>query len=134
MRKINVDLFTGNLEKCWVVKWNLWAETMALLECRDSNLHCWYHHLEDITIWKISHYSSIRIDCMIDNKNLIDTLDSFKSVKDRRLRTNGAILQDMLNGGKKRHFLGGCFIAICSLPYQEKSIHITSISRYWSEA
>lgn len=87
-------------------------------------------YIADITIWKISHYSSIRIDCMIDNKNLMDTLDSFKSVEDRRLRIDGAILQDMPNGGRKRHFLGGCFIAICSLPYQEKSIHITTISRH----
>ena len=39
---------------------------------------------------------SLKVNCYVDNKSLVDALSSTKRVEDRRLRIDLAVLEDML--------------------------------------
>ena len=44
--------------------------------------------------------ASMKIHCYIDNKSLVESLSSYKQVKDRRLRVDTRVLEDMLEQGE----------------------------------
>lgn len=77
-----------------VVKSTLSAEALALLECAETAVY-----LAKI-LHEISDCGSLKIRCFTDNKSLVDALHSCRSVEDRRLRIDIAVLCDMLERGE----------------------------------
>ncbi|KAK3896091.1 hypothetical protein Pcinc_000222 [Petrolisthes cinctipes] len=73
-----------------VVKSTLSAETQALLEGAETAVY-----LSKI-LSEIEGCESLQIRCFVDNKSLVDALYSCRSVDDRRLRIDMAVLRDML--------------------------------------
>lgn len=73
-----------------VVKSTLSAETLALLDCAEAAVYL-VRILDDI-----SDCGSLRVKCYVDNKSLVDALQSYRGVEDRRLRIDIAVLRDML--------------------------------------
>ena len=73
-----------------VVKSTLSAETMALLEGAEAAVY-----VANI-IGSIILRPSLKVNCYVDNKSLVDALSSTKRVEDRRLRIDLAVLEDML--------------------------------------
>lgn len=73
-----------------VVKSTLSAETLALLEGAESAVY-----LSKI-LREISGCGDLKINCFVDNKSLVDALYSCRSIEDRRLRIDMAVLRDML--------------------------------------
>ena len=76
-----------------VVKSTLSAEAMALLEGAESSVY-----LARI-LSEISGCRPLKIRCFVDNKSLVDALYSSRSVDDKRLRIDLAVLRDMLEHG-----------------------------------
>ena len=76
-----------------VVKSTLSAETLALLDCAEA---CVYlaRILLEIT------GCNLKVNCVIDNKSLFDTLHSSHCLADRRLRIDVAVLRDMIDRGE----------------------------------
>ena len=77
-----------------VVKSTLSAEAMALLECAEAAVYV------ASVLHEISGGDKCKIRCFVDNKSLVDALQSCKHVEDRRLRTDVAVLRDMLERGE----------------------------------
>ncbi|KAK3874883.1 hypothetical protein Pcinc_020202 [Petrolisthes cinctipes] len=77
-----------------VVKSTLSAEALALLECAETAVY-----LASI-LSELSGSGKFKIKCFVDNKSLVDALYSSRSVEDRRLRIDIAVLQDMLERGE----------------------------------
>ncbi|KAK3873855.1 hypothetical protein Pcinc_021147 [Petrolisthes cinctipes] len=77
-----------------VVKSTLSAEALALLECVETAVY-----LASI-LSELSGSGKFKIKCFVDNKSLVDALYSSRSVEDRRLRIDIAVLQDMLERGE----------------------------------
>lgn len=77
-----------------VVKSTLSAEAMALLECAEMAVY-----LAKI-LHEISDCGSLKIRCYTDNKSLVNALHSCRSVEDKRLRIDIAVLRDMLEHGE----------------------------------
>ena len=73
-----------------VVKSTLAAETLALVECAEAALY-----LKRV-IRDLCRSGDLPINCYVDNKSLMDTLNSKKNVDDKRLRIDLAILDEML--------------------------------------
>ena len=73
-----------------VVKSTLSAEALALLDCAETAIYISRMLLE---LTKMN----IKIRCVIDNKSLFDALYSSKSIEDRRLRIDIAVLRDMID-------------------------------------
>ena len=73
-----------------VVKSTLAAETLALLECAEAAVY-----LKEV-ISDILKHISLRIKCFVDNKSIVDNVNSTKNVDDRRLRIDIAVLKSML--------------------------------------
>ena len=73
-----------------VVKSTLAAETLALVDCASAAIYI-RHIIEELT-----EPGELPINLYTDNKSLLDTLSSAKSVDDRRLRIDIAVLQDMI--------------------------------------
>ena len=72
-----------------VVKSTLAAETLALLDCVEAGFYV-ARIIQELTGVKINFY------CKVDNKSLVDATYSSKSVDDRRLRIDVAVLRNML--------------------------------------
>ncbi|XP_076049720.1 uncharacterized protein LOC143030456 [Oratosquilla oratoria] len=99
-----IFLQDGNEKRCpifWqtrkirrVVKPTLSAEAMALLECAESSVY-----LARIPS-NISGCPALKICCFVNNKSLVDALYSCRSVDNKRLRTDLAVLRDMLEQGE----------------------------------
>ena len=79
-----------------VVKSTLAAEALALVECAETAIY-----LQEI-ISQLSGCDGLPICCHVDNRSLVETLSSGKSVDDKRLRIDLAILKEMLEQGKLR--------------------------------
>ena len=77
-----------------VVKSTLSAEAMALLECAEAAVYV------ASVLHEISGGDRCKIRCFVDNKSLVDALQSCKHVEDRRLRIDVAVLRDMLERGE----------------------------------
>ncbi|KAK3874911.1 hypothetical protein Pcinc_020228 [Petrolisthes cinctipes] len=77
-----------------VVKSTLSAEDLALLECAETAVY-----LASI-LSELSGSGKFKIKCFVDNKSLVDALYSSRSVEDRRLQIDIAVLQDMLERGE----------------------------------
>ena len=72
-----------------VVKSTLAAETLSLVECAENGVYLSLI-LQELTGTKID------VKCFVDNKSLVDSIHSSKSVDDRRLRVDIAVLRDMI--------------------------------------
>lgn len=73
-----------------VAKSTLSVEAIAILECAESAVYL-------AKIWReISGCRNLKIKCFADDKSLVDTLCSYRSVKDKRLRIAIAIMRDMV--------------------------------------
>lgn len=77
-----------------VVKSTHSAETLALLECAETAVY-----LANL-LQEVSGCAKLKIKCFVDNKSLVDALHSCKSVEDKRLRIDIAVLRDMLEQGE----------------------------------
>ena len=66
------------------------AETLALLDCAEAAVY-----MRQV-ISDISGFEDIPIKCFVDNKSLLDALNSGKGVADKRLRIDLAVLSNML--------------------------------------
>ena len=73
-----------------VVNSTLAAETLALVEGAGATVN-----MEGI-IKELTGLPDIKIHCYIDNKSLVESLSSSKQVKDRRLRLDTTILENMM--------------------------------------
>ena len=73
-----------------VVKSTLAAETLALVDGTEACVFT-KHVLNEIL-----GCCDLPVACYVDNKSLVDALNSTKSVDDRRLRTDISLLKDML--------------------------------------
>ena len=73
-----------------VVKSTLSAETMALLDCAESAVYI-NHILSELT-----GCQPLKINCFVDNKSLVDALQSTNVIEDRRLRIDMAVIRCML--------------------------------------
>ena len=74
-----------------VVKSTLSAETMALLDCAEAGVY-----LANLMADLMSS-ASIPVKCFVDNKSLVESLQSSKYIDDKRLRLDMAVIRDMLN-------------------------------------
>lgn len=74
-----------------VVKSTLSAEALALLEGAEAAVYI------DRIFQELTHCPKLKINCIVDNKSLVDSLYSSKNVEDRRLRIDIAVLRDMLD-------------------------------------
>ena len=74
-----------------VVKSTLAAETLSLLDAAENGMYL-AHLLKTI----LGHQHTILVRCFVDNKSLVDCLQSTKLVEDRSLRINIAVLRDMM--------------------------------------
>ena len=77
-----------------VVKSTLSAEALALLDCLETAVY-----LARI-LQEISGCGNLKIRSFVDNKSLVESLHSSRSVEDRRLRIDIAVLRDMLERGE----------------------------------
>ena len=77
-----------------VVNSTLAAEAMALIEGAGAAVN-----IAEI-IKQLIGQGSMKIYCYIDNKSLVESLSSYKQVKDRRLRVDTRVLEDMLEQGE----------------------------------
>ena len=77
-----------------VVKSTLSAETLVLVECAEAA-----SYLGRI-IGDITKCRPLAVHCYVDNRSLVEALDSSHSVEDRRLRIDIALLKDMLSRGE----------------------------------
>ena len=73
-----------------VVKSTLAAETLALLDCAETAVYI-SHIMRELNTG-----CSLPVHCYIDNKSLLDVLDSKRNVEDKRLRIDVAVIRDML--------------------------------------
>ena len=73
-----------------VVKSTLAAETLSLVECAENGVYLSLI-LKELTGTKVD------VKCFVDNKSLVDSIHSSKSVDDRRLRVDIAVLRDMID-------------------------------------
>ena len=73
-----------------VVKSTLAAETLALVDCVYAAVYIQH------VLTELIKGEKLPINCYVDNKSLLDTLNSNKNVDDKRLRIDLAVLQDML--------------------------------------
>ena len=73
-----------------VVKSTLAAETLALVDCAEAAIY-----IRKI-LKELCNCENVPINCHVDNKSLIDALNSKKNVEDKRLRIDLAVLEDML--------------------------------------
>ena len=76
-----------------VVKSTLSAEALALLDCAEAAVYL-QGILEQIT------HRCVKINCYVDNQSLADTVYSSKTLEDRRLRIDIAVLRDMIKKGE----------------------------------
>ena len=76
-----------------VVKSTMAAETLAALDAAQAGVFIATLLAEMINV----PVSSIPVKCFVDNKSLVDALYSTKSVEDKHLRINIAVLRDMLS-------------------------------------
>ena len=76
-----------------VVKSTLSAEALALLDGAETAVYLG-KMLQELT------RNICKVHCMVDNKSLYDTIYSSKSVEDKRLRIDIAVLRDMLSRGE----------------------------------
>lgn len=72
------------------VKSTFSAEALALLECAEMAVY-----LAKI-LHEISGCESLKIRCYTDNKSMVNALHSCRSVEDKRLRIDTAVLRDVL--------------------------------------
>lgn len=77
-----------------VVKSTLSAEAMALVECTETAVYLQY------ILSEIADCGRMKIRCYVDNRGLVDSLQSDKGIEDRRLRIDIAVLRDMLDKGE----------------------------------
>ena len=77
-----------------VVKSTLSAETLAPVECAEAA-----SYLGRI-IRDIVKCQALAVHCFVDNRSLVEALDSSRGVEDRRLRIDIALLKDILSGGE----------------------------------
>ena len=73
-----------------VVKSTLAAETLALIDCAETAVYI-SHIMKELC-----NCVTIPVHCYIDNKSLVDVLESKKNVEDKRLRIDVAVIRDML--------------------------------------
>ena len=73
-----------------MVKSTLSAEALYLLD--GAEMAVYLIRILD----EISGCGWLRIRCFVDNKSLVDALQSYKGVEDKRLRINIAALREML--------------------------------------
>ena len=75
-----------------VVKSTLAAETLALLEAAEAGVYL-------ATLFKqiLNLSDGPIVKCFVDNKSLVDSLNSTTTVEDKLLRINMAVLKDMLH-------------------------------------
>jgi transposase InsO family protein len=76
-----------------VVKSTLAAETLALLDAAEAGVYIATLLAEAINV----PTNSFVVKCFVDNKSLVDALYSTKSIEDKQLRINMAVLRDMLS-------------------------------------
>ena len=74
-----------------VVKSTLAAETLALLDCAEEGVHL------SSLISELLNIPKLQVYCKVDNKSLVDALQSSKLVEGKRLRVEIAVLQEMLD-------------------------------------
>ena len=74
-----------------VVKSTLAAEALALLDCAETALY-----IAEI-ISGMTGSRRMKIDCFVDNKSLVDNLETYHNVEDKRLRIDMAILREMID-------------------------------------
>ena len=77
-----------------VVKSTLSAETLALVECAEAASYISW------IIRDIIKCHNLAVHCLVDNRSLVEALNSSHSVEDRRLRIDIALLKDMLSRGE----------------------------------
>ena len=77
-----------------VVKSTLSAETLALVECAEAA-----SYLGKI-IRDIVKCHDLAVQCFVDNRSLVEALNSSHSVENRRLRIDIALLKEMLSRGE----------------------------------
>lgn len=83
-----------------VVKSTLSAETLALLDCAETAVY-----LAKI-LDEISDCGGLRVKCYVDNTSLVDALQSYKGVEDKRLRIDIAVLCNMLGEERLMKWIG----------------------------
>ena len=74
-----------------VVKSTLSAETMALLDCAEAAVYI------NFILCEVSGCQPLEVSCFVDNKSLVDSLQSTNAIEDRRLRIDMAVLRGMLD-------------------------------------
>jgi hypothetical protein len=85
----------GNRKKVRrVVKSTLAAETLALLDAAEAGVY-----FANFITELLNLPGAELVKCFVDNKSLVDSLHSTKSVDDKHLRINLALLSDMLERG-----------------------------------
>lgn len=77
-----------------VVKSTLAAETLALLDCAEAAVY-----LSSI-LAELTLRDRFNIRCYVDNKSLVESLNSCKLVDDKRLRIDMAVLKNMISCGE----------------------------------
>ena len=77
-----------------VVKSTIAAETMALIEGAEAAVY-----IAQILSCVTSH-TKLKVFCYVDNKSLVDSLNSIKRVDDKRLRIDLAVIENMVISGE----------------------------------
>ena len=72
------------------MKSTLAAEALALIECAEAAVHI------RRLLMEVTRCRNIPVKCFVDNKSLLDSLNSKKNVTDKRLRIDLCVIQDML--------------------------------------
>ena len=73
-----------------VVKSTIAAETMALIEGAEAAIY-----IAQI-LSCVTSCNKLKVYCYVDNKSLVDTLNSIKKVEDKRLRIDLAVIENMI--------------------------------------
>jgi len=76
-----------------VVKSTLAAETLALLDSAEAGIYIATLLAECLNV----PVESFVVKCFVDNRSLVDAVYSTKSIEDKHLRINMAVLRDMLS-------------------------------------
>ena len=72
------------------VKLTLSAKTLALLDCAEAAVYIFI-------LCEVFGCRALKINCLVGNKSLVDALQSFNSIEDKRLRIDMAVLRCMLD-------------------------------------
>ena len=77
-----------------VVKSTLSAETLALLDCAEAAVYV------NFILCEVSGCQALKINCLVDNKSLVDALQTSNAIEDKRLKIDMSVLRCMMDSGE----------------------------------